>query len=58
MYQGAWEITLSSRCAALSDAIRDRAFVPVDPHEALGVIRVIEAARESAAHGETTRLAR
>ena len=44
--------------AGMRDAIRDGAPVPVDPHESLDVIRVIEAARESAARGETMRPAR
>jgi scyllo-inositol 2-dehydrogenase (NADP+) len=40
------------------DAIRDGAPVPVDPRESLDVIRVIEAARQSAQRGETVRPAR
>ncbi len=43
--------------AAMRDALREGKPVPVDPNESLGVIRVIEAARQSAQRGETVRLA-
>jgi predicted dehydrogenase len=41
--------------AAMRDAIRDGAPVPVDPASSLDVIRVIEAARASAEQGKTVR---
>lgn len=44
--------------AGVRDAIRTGAPVPVDPRESLDVIRVIEAARQSAERGETLRPAR
>ena len=44
--------------AAMRDAIRDGAAVPVTPQSSLDVIRVIEAARASAQRGEVVRPAR
>jgi predicted dehydrogenase len=42
--------------AGIRDALRDGKPAPVDPADALNVIRVIEAARASAQRGEVTRL--
>ncbi|HEX8995624.1 MAG TPA: Gfo/Idh/MocA family oxidoreductase [Ktedonobacterales bacterium] len=44
--------------AGVRDALRDGKPVPVEPEEALRVIRVIEAARESAQRGEVIHLPR
>ena len=43
--------------AGIREALRDGAPAPVDPAESLAVIRVIEAARQSAQRGEVIRLA-
>jgi predicted dehydrogenase len=43
--------------AGVRDALREGKPAPVDPTESLGVIRVIEAAHESAERGEVVRLA-
>ncbi len=42
--------------AGVRDALREGKPLPVDPRESLGVIRVIEAARQSAQRGEIVRL--
>lgn len=43
--------------AAVRDALREGKPLPVDPNDSLSVIRVIEAARQSAQRGEVVRLA-
>ncbi len=41
--------------AAVRDALREGKPMPVDPDESLGVVRIIEAARQSAQRGEVVR---